>query len=267
MRRLAGISALMLALVILAGCGPSAQEQAAAELIGTRWQWASLDERDTAAQSTVPAEQIFTLEFQEGGTFSGQADCNFIGGTFEIDDGDMRIQPGPSTRSYCGDQSLYDQYIRLLGEVESYSTDGSELILRLVNEAGEMQFEDMGPSGPAADAPVDMLNVGWMWTGTEAADSDFQVQVEELGRYMLTLQEKGIANLRADCNSGAGSFVIEVDQIQIRTHTWTQADCGPESLDTQFLEQLELAETFEFSFGRLKLFLKDGVGVMEFTPS
>ncbi len=267
MRRLFGISVLMLAIVILSGCGPSAEEQAAAELIGTRWQWVELDGRDSAAKENVPAEQIFTLEFQDGGTFSGQADCNFIGGTFEMDNESMTIQPGPSTRAYCGDQSLYDQYIRLLGEVVSFSIEGSELSLGLANEAGKMQFEDMGSSGPAADAPVDMLNVGWMWTGTESDDPSLQAVVDQVGMYMISFRENGIANLRADCNNGTGSFMIDGDQIQIETQTWTQAECGSDSLDTQFLEQLEQTESFEYSFGRLKLYLKDKNAIMEFTPS
>jgi heat shock protein HslJ len=267
MRRLVGITALMLTLGILSGCGPSAEEQATAELVGTQWQWVELDERDSTAKTTVPAEQIFTLEFQEGGTFTGQADCNFIGGTFEIGDESMTIQPGPSTRAYCGDQSLYERYIRLLGEVVSYSIEGSELRLSLASEAGEMQFGDMGSSGPAADAPADMLNVGWMWTGTESDDSSLQATVNQVGMYMISFRENGIANLRADCNNGTGSFIIEGDQIQIETQTWTQAECGSDSLDTQFLDQLEQVESFEFSFGRLKLYLNDKNAVMEFTPS
>ena len=84
---------------------------------------------------------------------------------------------------------------------------------------------------------------------------------------MITFRDNGIANLRADCNNGTGSFAVDGDKIQIQAQTWTQAECGPGSLSESFLQQIEQVRSFEMSFGRLRLILEDDRGVMEFTPS
>jgi heat shock protein HslJ len=104
------------------------------------WQWTSLRETEPASLSITPDPENYTLILLSDGTLSIKADCNIVSGSYTIDGSAISIKLGPSTMAFCGEDSLDVQYLQLLGEVESYRLEDSQLVLELIGNAGEMVF-------------------------------------------------------------------------------------------------------------------------------
>ena len=58
-------------------------------LTGKTWRLTSITDQDPAFQGVIPeADQgDYTIVFDPGGTYVGNADCNAIAGTYELSDG------------------------------------------------------------------------------------------------------------------------------------------------------------------------------------
>jgi len=122
-----------------------------AELLGKRWKLTGITETTPAFQGVVPEadQSTYTIEFQADGTFNAKADCNQVGGTYEVHRGDGRtdiglepgggsisILPGPSTLAACPPGSMGDLYVVGLGKASSYAIEGGQLTLTLADGDG-----------------------------------------------------------------------------------------------------------------------------------
>lgn len=139
-RYLAGLS---LFLMLLVACGGTEPETAPSNSItGVVWQWQSLTNQDTRETTDVPNPENYTIEFNEDGTFNGQADCNSISGTYSTDSG-FTITLGPSTLVFCGEASLDTVYLDLLDSVVAGGPDGTGgLALETPGGQQRMLFDD-----------------------------------------------------------------------------------------------------------------------------
>jgi heat shock protein HslJ len=129
---------LFLSLADAAGTLVFMQENAA--VTGITWQWEGLIETEPASQSLVPHPERYTITLQSDNTLNLQADCNRVLGTYIMDRAELQLELGPSTRAYCGEESLDLQYLDLLTRVEAYEMIGDDLILLLRDDAGRMIF-------------------------------------------------------------------------------------------------------------------------------
>jgi len=133
---------------------PAALPAAEAQVVNIVWEWSDLVETLPASQSVVPDPQNYTLTFLPDGTVSIKADCNMVGGTYTLDSGLLAIQLGPSTMAFCGEQSLDQQYLALLGQADAASMAGERLFLHLAGDAGQMGFDDGGaPEASSTESP------------------------------------------------------------------------------------------------------------------
>ena len=108
------------------------------------WQWESVTDRPTSETTTVPDPENYTLIFRDDDTFSGQADCNQIAGTYSQEAG-FSLTLGPSTMAFCGDDSLDQLYLELLGGVAAGGPDGSGgFALEWAGAEKRMEFSDGG---------------------------------------------------------------------------------------------------------------------------
>lgn len=110
------------------------------QLVDKVWQW----QRHTADEeeiTVVPDPENYTLMFQTGGTAVIQADCNQVNWTYTSAENNLTFDTlGPSTLAFCGEDSLDQQYLALLGETTSFVIDGDQLFLDLELNAGNMAF-------------------------------------------------------------------------------------------------------------------------------
>ena len=120
-----------------------------AELLGKTWKLTGITEKTPAFQGVVPeADQSkYTIEFRADRTFTAKADCNQVGGTYEVHRGgqsdqnaddqvgpggaSMTILPGPSTLAACPPGSLADLFVAGLGSAGGFAIAGNQLTLTL----------------------------------------------------------------------------------------------------------------------------------------
>lgn len=148
---------LILVLPILAACYPPAGPATPAAdtstgsgtpdtIVGIVWQWASVTDQTTRDVSEVPDPASYTIVFNADGILSGQADCNSFSGVYSQKNG-FSITVGAITEMYCGDTSLDQQYLQLLGGVAAGGLDGAgNLALETAGGAQRMLFRNGGPA-------------------------------------------------------------------------------------------------------------------------
>ena len=138
------LTGLSIALIAVAACVPiSAPEPAATAPSNTItnivWQWTSVTNRTTNETTEAPDPQSYTITFRDDGALSGQADCNSFTGTYS-QEGGFFITLGATTRAACGDASLDQQYLQLLGSIAAGGPDGAGG-LALETAGGEQRME------------------------------------------------------------------------------------------------------------------------------
>jgi heat shock protein HslJ len=103
-----------------------------------------VENKTTGETTTVPDPKSYTITFKDDGTFEGKADCNNISGTYSQESG-FSIKVTTSTMAYCGDTSLDQQYIQLLGSVAAGGPDGAGgLALETAGGEQRMLFQNGG---------------------------------------------------------------------------------------------------------------------------
>lgn len=158
MKNLISATSLILLLAALAACGgtstatPGPAPVSTSDIAGVLWQWAELFEPQSIGLSVVPEPENYTLTFSPDGRVSVKADCNMVSGTYRLDGETLAIELGPSTMAFCGEGSLDQRYLALLGSVEAASLENARLILHLRDNADQMGFINGGPveASPAA---------------------------------------------------------------------------------------------------------------------
>ena len=141
---------VIMAMGLLVGAGqmgPAAWAQAPDEITGIQWQWAQLTETEPASQSVVPDPENYVLILMADGSASLKADCNMVLWTYTLEDSSLTFNTlGPSTLAFCGEESLDQQYLSLLGKGGTVSLEDGRLVLELNENAGRMVFDNGGPA-------------------------------------------------------------------------------------------------------------------------
>ena len=123
---------------------PDETEAGTDGITNTIWQWESVTDQPTGETTTVTDPENYTLIFRDDGTFSGQADCNNISGTY-TNEGGFILTLGPSTMAACGEDSLDQQYLDLLNSVVAGGPDGAGgFALEWAGGEKRMEFSDGG---------------------------------------------------------------------------------------------------------------------------
>jgi heat shock protein HslJ len=118
----------LLAALILTGCFSGATQappptNTSSSIQNVIWQWVSVTNQTTNVVTTVPSPSNYTISFYPDGTLTGKADCNTINGTYSQQNG-FSIKLGASTMASCGEASLDQQYVNLLGNVAAGGPEG-----------------------------------------------------------------------------------------------------------------------------------------------
>lgn len=126
------------AVLFLAACAQEATPAPVDSIQGIVWQWTILTNRTTGVTTTVTNPENYTITFNTDGTLNGKADCNTFNGTYNQENG-FSITLGATTMAYCGEASLDQQYLGLLGSVAAGGPDGAGN-LALENAGGEQRM-------------------------------------------------------------------------------------------------------------------------------
>lgn len=101
----------------------------------------------------------------------------------------------------------------------------------------------------------------WRWVRLGGAD---RVEVPNPGKYTLELRPDGRYAIRADCNTGSGSYTLKGDRLELGPGPMTQAACGADSLSDRFVRFLSKVASHRRDGDRLTLRFAGGAGEMEF---
>jgi heat shock protein HslJ len=136
----------LILVMALAACAPAATPTPApsSTITDIVWQWTSVTNKTTQETTTVPNPESYTIIFNADGTLTGKADCNSFSGTYSQANG-FSIKLGPSTMAYCGEASMDQQYLQLLGSVAAGGPDGAGgLALETAGGEQRMLFKNGG---------------------------------------------------------------------------------------------------------------------------
>lgn len=134
------------ALLILVACAGGATSTPADAITGINWQWTSVTNQSTNETTTVSSPENYTIAFNTDGTLNGKADCNTFTGSYSQESG-FTITLGATTMAFCGEASLDQQYLTLLGSVAAGGPDGQgNLALETPGGEQRMLFMNGGPA-------------------------------------------------------------------------------------------------------------------------
>jgi heat shock protein HslJ len=132
--------------LLLAACTKAATPTPDNSIQDIVWQWVTATNKTTGEVTTVTNPENYSITFNADGTLVGKADCNNFNGTYSQENG-FSIKIGASTKAYCGDTSLDQQYLTLLSSVAAGGPDGSGgLALETAGGEQRMVFKNGGPA-------------------------------------------------------------------------------------------------------------------------
>jgi heat shock protein HslJ len=138
------IFVLLGVLMLAVACAQATTSTPADSITGIVWQWTSVTNQTTKETTTVPNPENYTITFNNNDTLEGKADCNTFSGTYSQENG-FSIKLGATTMMYCGDASLDQQYLQLLGGVAAGGPDGQgNLALETAGGEQRMIFKNGG---------------------------------------------------------------------------------------------------------------------------
>ncbi|AKB77775.1 hypothetical protein MSHOH_1292 [Methanosarcina horonobensis HB-1 = JCM 15518] len=100
-----------------------------------------------------------------------------------------------------------------------------------------------------------VTNIEWQWTSFQDSDSpDSQIKVPDPENYTLAFFADGTYYIKADCNTGSGTYTLEGNSLTLELPVITLVACGPESMDGEYLSLLPTVGAVALEDGKLVLY-------------
>jgi heat shock protein HslJ len=122
------------------------------------------------------------------------------------------------------------------------------------------------PPPMAADDASLLTGTTWTWQATQAREGT-RVAPDAPERYTLVFQPGGRVDVRADCNRGSGSYVLDGEALRFGPIALTKMMCPPGSRDGEFLKGLAAVAGRKWSGNDLVLTLAGDAGAMRFATA
>ena len=217
-------------------------------LVGTTWRllaFGAAGGKPTAALSDVAV----TAFFSGSGALTGSAGCNTYQASYTTNKDSLTIKQPSSTLKACdspaGVMEQEQRYLAGLPSVATFTVAGPTL--QLFNRDGAV-FAIYQAKPPSQEVPL----VGTSWYLQDfKTDTGALVAVTNPRDYTLAFAPDGHMTIRADCNSGTGSYSVDGGNISIKVLEMSQATCNPSSLWQQYLNALTQATTYQQTSGTL----------------
>ncbi len=158
------------------------------------------------------------------------------------------------------------------GEEAEAPAEGEEAEAPAEGEEAEAPAEGEEAEAPAegdAETEEETSLTGVVWNWTEFSDAVQGVlPIENPEQYTVEFLEDGTVGIKADCNNGSGSYVVDEEGgIDITVGAVTLAMCAEDSLHDQFLQYLDAATIYFFDGGDLLLDLPVDSGTLRFAAA
>jgi heat shock protein HslJ len=211
-------------------------------LNGTNWRL--LAYRGSSSGLTRALEGAAVTAFFDGrGGLTGSAGCNTYQADYSASKDSLTIQKLSSTNKNCdspaGVMEQEQQYLAGLPSVATFTVAGPTLQL-FTHDGAILAIYQATP--PSTELPL--VNTSWYLQDFKT-DKGVLVAVSNPRDYTLAFAPDGHLTIRADCNSGTGSYTVDGGNISIKVLEMTQATCSGNSLSGQFLRALTEATTYQ----------------------
>jgi heat shock protein HslJ len=109
-----------------------------------------------------------------------------------------------------------------------------------------------------------LTDILWRWQQM-VYPNDGKKAPPDPGNYTLKLLPDGKVSIRADCNLGGGVYTLKGSEITIEIAYIAMAACPPESLEQDYIHDLNATARYRIEGDFLYLDLKNDVGTMKFS--
>jgi len=110
--------------------------------------------------------------------------------------------------------------------------------------------------------PEMIIGKTWQWVSTISPVEKITVTTPD--RYTILLHPDGKIQARFDCNRGGGNYEISEGKLSFGPMMSTRMACPPDTLDAQFMRDLQQVSSFFLEGGQLYLELPLDSGTMRF---
>ena len=191
-------------------------------------------------------------------------------GTVIAPDG-VFLRTGPGTNyPYVGAAPFGDsgEIIGVSQDSQWWLADAPNLPVGQVWVAADFVDAQNTDSVPVVAAPPlepKLTGIPWQWVST-IDPAQGTAAVSDPSRYLVLFNEDGTANIQADCNTVQATYTTDGSSVTITPGASTMAACPPDSLESQFLSQLNSVAIYFIEGGNLYLDLQADSGTMRFAP-
>ena len=199
-----------------------------------------------------------TAQFQDG-RLSGHSGCNRYTAPYEVDGDSLSIGPdigGTSMACPPAQMAVEQAYLGRLPQVTAFAIDGTTLTMTDDQDKSILRYE--------ATEGSEAIQGDWEVTSYYAGTAITSV----LGGVTMTAEfEDGTVSGNTGCNSFNGPYEIDGQNITIGPLASTLAACPTPELSTQetnYLNALQLAKTFQVTGDQLDLFREGGTYAVSF---
>jgi heat shock protein HslJ len=233
---------------------PVASSTSHAGLTQGLWLWQRTEYgNDTSV--TAPDPSTYTISFQADGRLALQVDCNRGTGTYTVSGPQLTIEPGATTLIACGPGSQDRVFLQDLRNVGAYVLDGSNLVLNLKMDGGNMIF--------SPQPPTSLIDSAWR---VQSYNNGRGGVVSVLPDVQLTalFGVDGAVSGNAGCNSYRGPYTVVGDRITFGPIVSTKRACLSEPLtqqETAYLAALSASTAYTLVGDRLTL--RDDAGATQ----
>ena len=218
------------------------------DLVGTKWNWVGTRMRDT--RTTVENPARYKLDFTTNTNVLMQADCNNGNGTYRVQGSNLRFGPFAMTRMACAPGSLGSLFAQNVQTARKYRRiSDNSLVIELASGATMTFASALSPSAR-------LEGTKWNWLGTQTGTE--KVVASMPIKYSLDFRTANTVYVRADCNTGSGSYKVEGDNISFGPMAMTMMACPPGSQDLQFKQGLGVANTYKVVLDHMIFIGNDG---------
>jgi heat shock protein HslJ len=219
-------------------------------LIGTTWRLLGYHGNSAELTPALAGAEV-TAFFDGRGGLTGSAGCNTYQASYTTNRDALTIRTPSSTLKTCdspsGVMEQEQRYLAGLPSVATFTVAGP--FLQLFTREGAV-FAIYRATPPSQELPL----VGTSWYIQEFRRANGVINgVPNPRDYTLAFAAEGQMTIRADCNSGTGSYTADGKNISIKVLEMTKAACSANSLSEPFLLTLAQATTYQQTSGSLTL--------------
>ena len=225
---------------------------AANDLVGTKWNWVGTQMRDTSTKVEEPLK--YTLDFTTDTSVSMQADCNKGSGSYKVEGNNLRFGPFAMTRMACPPGSNDSLFVQSVSNARKYKRVGdNSLVIEIASGATLTFARALSPSSG-------LMGTKWNWLGSQTGTERLFVPMPI--RYTLEFRTADTVYVKADCNTGSGTYKVEGDKVTIGPMAMTMMACPPGSLDMQFKQGLGVTNTYKVVLDHMIFVGPDGSSML-----